>query len=202
MVTLGILQIAFDPNAIEVLDRFERRHPIVCSPHVTLVYGAIEDSYKELVGTQCDVRLMRLYQSNRVDALEVRLPPDIRMYCQNRHPHITLSHQPDASAVESNSLLVLGQMRLPSLDLRLIVGGTIEFVAWEPKEPIFCGWTMNDIKWALEAHEKEVSDTDAIAIKERCKELFNSEVGLCYDLIWDHALDLAEEGVITLLPFD
>lgn len=93
--------ICFGPNDVEVPQR--RSVKDRNEPHVTLQYNVPEASVQHLDGMQVPVKMLADCWNNDIQAVKVSLPDDV--YCQNNHPHITISMEPGIRPVASNEML-------------------------------------------------------------------------------------------------
>ena len=73
--------------------------------HVTLQFGADRAQFEHILGKEVEVRVKAVCTNDRIQALSVDLPEDIKPLCKNKHPHITLSMANGVKPVESNAML-------------------------------------------------------------------------------------------------
>jgi len=73
--------------------------------HVTLVFNANSNDWQHLIGQKVKVVTIADLHNDRIQAIEVKLPEPFDGICQNKVPHITVSHRKGVSPVESNAML-------------------------------------------------------------------------------------------------
>jgi hypothetical protein len=73
--------------------------------HVTLQFGVERTEFEDLIGKEVEVTIKARCFNDRIEALSVDLPGDIRPLCKNEHPHITISMEEGVKPVESNAML-------------------------------------------------------------------------------------------------
>ena len=74
--------------------------------HVTLQFGVFENEIPDgILGRTFTVRATENCFGDRIHALRVELPSEIRGVCLNKHPHMTISMLPGVRPVESNVML-------------------------------------------------------------------------------------------------
>jgi hypothetical protein len=85
-------------------------HPIFSQAaehfHVTLRFGVFENEIPDgILGRTFTARATENCFNDRVHALRIELPSEIRGVCLNKHPHMTISMLPGVRPVESNVML-------------------------------------------------------------------------------------------------
>lgn len=74
--------------------------------HVTLQFGAeYTAEIEELMDKEVEVVAVADCSNDRVQALQISLPAEIRAMCNNANPHMTISMQDGVKPVESNDML-------------------------------------------------------------------------------------------------
>lgn len=97
----GILwAVILDPT---VLAEVASRYPVEQRHHITLQYGVEEAKWAEWIGQEFIAVAVEECWNDHIQALRIELPPHIP--CNNLHPHITLSHQPDIEPKAANEML-------------------------------------------------------------------------------------------------
>lgn len=73
--------------------------------HVTLQFGVDRSPFAHLLGQMVYVHTVANCYNDRVQALLIILPPEVRQLCKNKFPHMTVSTAEGVRPVESNSML-------------------------------------------------------------------------------------------------
>lgn len=129
----GILQLKLNEESKQLIEsKFSIMHPVKCDYHVTLMIGANRNEYLYILGREYKIVAYSEVFNNRVQAFRVELPKDLKVYCQNVQPHITISRISEATAAESNGMLLSRSRNEHDLnfcfrDDRLFLTGKIDF---------------------------------------------------------------------------
>jgi len=72
--------------------------------HVTLQYDVDFETVKHLVDYKCNCVAIENCWNDDIQALKIILPYEIPVVCNNKVPHMTLSHKNGISPVKSNDM--------------------------------------------------------------------------------------------------
>lgn len=73
--------------------------------HVTLQFDTEFDRWKKLIGKTVNVELIANCWNDEIQAIRVKLPSYYKRICQNKEPHITVSHLENVAPFKSNEML-------------------------------------------------------------------------------------------------
>lgn len=91
--------------------------------HLTLRFGVDLTPYRALLGRRFQATVTAEAWNEEIQAVRVALPPELAALCENTHPHVTISRQPDTPAKRANALLEAPpNERQLSLELALEIG--------------------------------------------------------------------------------
>lgn len=94
--------------------RFEK----VEAHHLTLRFGVELTPYQSLVGKRFSARLVAEAWDERIQAVRVELPQEAEPWCENLHPHVTISHA-EGVQPKLSSILLEAPPHQQELDLTL-----------------------------------------------------------------------------------
>lgn len=118
----GILWITLNSN-----DLPQGRYEIRPHSHVTLQFNVEHENVKHLLHQRVELFGASLHHSDDlgIEAITILLPEEWKQLCNNRVPHITLSHRQGVKPVQSNAMLHGKHFMFPQLNLEL--EGVTEF---------------------------------------------------------------------------
>lgn len=74
--------------------------------HVTLQFNAeLTEEIQKLLGETVDATIVANCYDDRIQALSIHLPEEVRAMCRNAAPHMTVSMADGVKPVESNAML-------------------------------------------------------------------------------------------------
>lgn len=75
--------------------------------HVTLQFNVEKSALEHMIGQEVPVKVIALCESDEIgiQAFLVEIPKKFKEICNNKFPHITLSHKPETSPFKSNEML-------------------------------------------------------------------------------------------------
>lgn len=74
--------------------------------HITLQFGVeLTPEIQEMLGEKVDIQVVADCHNERIQALRIELPDEVRAMCNNAIPHMTISMVEGVKPVESNDML-------------------------------------------------------------------------------------------------
>lgn len=73
--------------------------------HVTIKFDVTIDSVKQYLGKNVYVELTENCWNKEIQAVRVKLPSSWASMCNNKDPHMTISHKSDVKPFKSNAML-------------------------------------------------------------------------------------------------
>jgi hypothetical protein len=97
----GILWLTV-PNQVSPIKR-------IYSPaqhlHVTLKFNVTLDSVRRFLDEDVTVELIENCWNKEIQAVKIKLPPKYETLCNNKIPHMTISHKASVKPFKSNEML-------------------------------------------------------------------------------------------------
>lgn len=99
----GIFWLSLENQTLPVSPIFDR---IAQHFHVTLQHNVeMTEEIAEWIDEIVQVEVVSICNNERIQALRVNLPEEIRALCHRQHPHMTISMMQGVAPVESNRML-------------------------------------------------------------------------------------------------
>lgn len=73
--------------------------------HVTLKFNVSFESVKKYLDREVNVELLENCWNKEIQAITVKLPTPFASLCNNKNPHMTISHKSGVRPVKSNDML-------------------------------------------------------------------------------------------------
>lgn len=73
--------------------------------HVTLKFNVSFDSVKRYLDKDVSVELLENCWNKEIQAIKVKLPSNFDSLCNNKYPHMTISHKSSVKPFKSNEML-------------------------------------------------------------------------------------------------
>jgi hypothetical protein len=137
MKTPNIIKIdLFSESRKRLLDLFPPKFEKIECTHITLLFKPKERDFLNcgfVEGTQYQIVPTRYTCSDEIETVEVRLyskNENLIPFCQNKFPHITISHKEGVAPKKSNEILE----RFADTDIvpkPIILNGVLNFFYWK-----------------------------------------------------------------------
>jgi len=103
--------------------------------HVTLQFAVERNLLQGKEGETFPVSATAIVHNDRIQAIRVDLPEDIRELCNNVNPHITLSHLDGVPPFESNAMLNDPESIITPINPPIELQTEMEFFKFPPQPP-------------------------------------------------------------------
>jgi hypothetical protein len=97
----GILWLTIPDQSSPVKPRYNQAQHL----HVTLKFNVTLESVKKYLDAEVRVKLVEDCWNDEIQAIKVELPGKYNTLCNNKHPHITISHKRGIKPFKSNEML-------------------------------------------------------------------------------------------------
>ena len=117
-----------DRSRKQVAKYKKKEHTVTRSHHVTLAYAPnviVAKTFSKFLNKRITLRTRSLYGNNNIFAFTVKIDGDLKS--ENNHAHITISHNKETQAVESNNLIEGGQKNFIK-NIEIPLEGTVQFI--------------------------------------------------------------------------
>lgn len=103
--------------------------------HVTLQFAVERSLLQDKEGETFPVSATAIVHNDRIQAIKVELPEEVKELCTNANPHITLSHKDGVPPFESNAMLTDPESIVTPIDPPIELTSEMEFFKFQPKPP-------------------------------------------------------------------